>query len=1110
MAKSIDRAEGQFTAENSQQLTNSLTRMESSMSEISNVLTKIAVNSGAISQSTARDNFRQAYRNQGSIDFRRQGANISRSIDRQTKGFLDNFQKALFGGFNASGFKSKVHSIFDNFAYELETSISGIPDELGKRAGEAVKQAAMKNTNIKKLTDIGTNFKSDVSQTLSNKVPNILSNIASGKLDDAIDGATILGDDLVSLGKTALTNAKPALAELGKSALAAGPQIAAVAAAAILLKTAFNGLKQIGEALGKVFKSASAAANRDQESRKRNLELANTRMKEDYEVLVRQPFELLKQASQSLINAWNNNLTTIAATQGYTKADVQDLMSVIGQRLQSEGLSSYISGSDIFDNLAKVLSSGMSGAIAEEFAYQATILNKAIPTQDFFGYASTYASIAANAVRAGQSQNQAIQTANKSLQDFASGLLYASRELTGGFTTGLQNASSLYEQSAKIAQAAHSENMATISGVLLAAQGYIGAVAPDLASGIVDTIYRALVGGNASDIVALRSLANINASNTEFLREFANNPKKVFTNLFTNLARMFGGSSDAFMEKAEGYAQLFGLSVEAFQRVDFAGLAEAIRNMNTSSTALDENMKLLTQGQTTTTAEQLKAQQINQYMIEEGLSYVIDNEAAQMIQEHMWNEQMARELMEAQYSVDLKGSSLELLEALKNTVNNILNFLNPLAWIKKLANLTSTGQEAWALHADTAQLLELGKVGRGNPLERERLTTYNANLALTKSLVELMGGSSVYSNVKQNRELFNLMANPFNAMSDNTLSLSAIAGGLSSNATNRPTSAYGWGSISKSQGLVASNLLNKYSTELVNSPIVAQAVEAGAMASSSASVVKARLDTMLAESYLVDQFVKQGKSFEDWAGTAAKFGISDLDEALQAAGYNAADIKNYFQAKETEQGVAEAHETKLHEKLFRDTGIKHWTQDFPNDFRDPLFDTLATTNDTLANILATNTSFVAMYKTEWLTKGWPAFVSTQGSSGLFNRFFREFVDYFINHTYYSNTTGYRYEDVVKIQEEKAKADKGDTIHALAEMLTTNILDLKDPTMQTNALLAQILILVDSINTHTNPVSAANTATSSLMESIQALAMGLVGGSSAANNQLTRSIDSTIL
>ena len=89
------------------------------------------------------------------------------------------------------------------------------------------------------------------------------------------------------------------------------------------------------------------------------------------------------------------------------------------------------------------------------------------------------------------------------------------------------------------------------------------------------------------------------------------------------------------MEVAESLSSIFGISMDAFARVDFNYLADAIASMNVNDAALLENMDLLASGETTTSAEEMRMRQINQYMIDEGLSYVLDNEVARSIQEHM-------------------------------------------------------------------------------------------------------------------------------------------------------------------------------------------------------------------------------------------------------------------------------------------------------------------------------------------------------------------------------------------------------------------------------------------------------------------------------------------
>ena len=447
------------------------------------------------------------------------------------------------------------------------------------------------------------------------------------------------------------------VAEVGTHLL--GMAVSAVASGiANAVAPAIEGLKQFGDTIKKT-------ANRTHDEQDQMLKHAQERLEADVKTMVETPFKILEDAARKLYDVWDSNIREINQTQGYNKEDLQNLIGSYAQRLRDENLSSVVSSADITEHLTKVLESGLSGQVAEEFAYLATKLNAAIPTQDFFQYADAYASLAATAIQQGQSEAQAIEYANTQLESFANNILYASRQISGGFSTGLKNANELFEQSVKIAQTGRSTNVTEISGVMASVSAIVGAVAPDLASSMTDLIYQAATGGNTSQLVALRSLAGINASNTEFLREFTQNPKAVFTELFENLADMQQMSPDNYMEVAEGLADVFGVSMDALARVDFNYLAQAISEMNVNSGSLDENLSLLASGESTTSAEQMRMQQINQYMIDEGLAYVMDNEAARAIQEHMWEEQIANELMEATYGVELTGSAAEAIQGIK-------------------------------------------------------------------------------------------------------------------------------------------------------------------------------------------------------------------------------------------------------------------------------------------------------------------------------------------------------------------------------------------------------------------------------------------------------------
>lgn len=836
-----------------------------------------------------------------------------------------------------------------------------------------------------------------------------------------------------------------ALSGLASVVVAALPEILIVVAAIAAVTLALRALEPAVENTKKLLSSLEKAADRYESSREASLEAAEARMKADFETMVRKPFEILEEAAQNLYDAWDQNVRIINGTQGYNKDELYELMGDFANRLRSEGLERVVSTDTVTNNLAKVLESGLSGQVAEEFAYLATKLNAAIPTQDFFEYASTYSSIAANAIQKGSSQADAIEYANNQLESFASNLLYASREISGGFTTGLQNANELFQQSVQIAQASKTNNASEISGVMTAVASIVGAVAPDLATSMTDAIYKAATGGNSSEIVALRSLAGINASNTEFLKKLAENPQKVFTSLFENLGSMQKMSEDAYMEVAEGLSSVFGVSMDAFARVDFNYLAQAISSMNTSNGALNENLELLASGETTTSAEQLRMQQINEYMWEEGLAYVMDNAAAREIQKHMWDEQIAKELMESTYGVEIEGAALEFLEGIRKTIDNILGFLNPFKVLSKVANVIGSISEARAQDVDVTQMLELGKLGGGNARALYNLTTRNADLNLTENLVDLMGGVSEYNIASTGRKLVSdLLYTGWNSSFDATYGgqgLNALYALVSSGAGKAGRalssmfsgkSAYSWGTIGKSTANALSTAANSYTyTPSGLAKISEQATQASSTAQAQQKAT-AQLTAMLQS---MDDYVAQatanGESadYDDWVKSSSSANhISDFSAALQDAGLTEEAVRSQFDAATTQAAQTAEKERKLREEKF-------WT-------------------DTVDLLTVNNTILQDIFDKQ-------------------AEFFQSIVDYFINHLVYSDS--YSHEDVTKVQK-KEKSKSETAIYALAQALTQNTTDLLDPTVQTNTLLAQILKLVNvlvqqgSLNTESGAMS----------------------------------------
>lgn len=892
-------------------------------------------------------------------------------------GIRDQLLDSLAGG----NFKKSMQNALDTFAKEFGMDIRDLPNEVGrkltKNAYDAFKNSETGKAMSKKVGEFGSQALDSIFKNVKggdaikggvkNVVKSFLSNGASGAGSSGglfsgmvsasgTTGAAVAegaGTAAVAGGGAAASGGAAGAATAGTAAAgtagggaaaggavaagaASGPPgwvvlavIAAVVVAAETLAPALEGLASLVKSVGKSF-------TKDEDLRKKRAENARKRLEADMEWIAKKPFEILEEAAQKWSDTWDSNLRTVGQTQGYDKEAVYALYEGYAERLRNEGLASVINATDIADKLASVLESGLSGKVAEEFAYEATKLGAAIPTQDFFQYADTYASIAANAIAQGRSQRDALNAANAELEQFASNLLYSSRELAGGFSTGLKNSSDLFKQATQIAQSAKTYNASEISGTLTSVSAIIGAVAPDLADSLVTNIVNAAIGGNDSSIVALRSLAGINASNTEFLRAIAQDPKSVFASLFNQLANYQNMAPDNFMEAAEGLAEVFGIDKAAFARVDFNYLADAIASMDTNNGSLQENLDLLVSGQTTTSAEQLKAQEINRMILNEGLAYVIDSEAGRMIQQHMWDEQLANEIESNTYAVDIQGSALEFLEGIRRSMTTLLNFLNPVGFIAKgVANMVESVSTAIGNEQDLAEILKLGAVG-SNTTAFNNLTTRGKDLGLTTSLVEMMGGSKGVAalnwyakGLQANANMFGLFSSgSFNWINDQARGNLSVASPLSmaiglvrraaegfDSGSNAVTSRYGWNTVGKSvaQALQSTPI----NTKSYVGSIVSNVASATQFSQESSNKRFQEFINTAAEA-------AKTMNYEQWVATARTKGISDFSQALSDYGRTEEELRSFFEENEAQAGARIEAARKEDEQLFRDQNRDFW------------------------------------------------------------------------------------------------------------------------------------------------------------------------------------------
>ena len=998
-----------------------------------------------------------------------------------SKDFSTEFKKALKEELFNNDLKKSLNDIRKTLAGDLGVELQDLPKGLGKLLGQQLKSSKLTKPFFDSINKSMSNFgkkikssylegsnsflektKKEWSQSAFNKFMGKRAMSAENMPDwgEMKDVAAVFKEGnfekaASSLTETAISaeGSKAALSGLTKAAKTAGPELLV---AAVVIETVTDAIEQVGKALGETLKAAGNAIGRYEKSREKDIDLAQERLKADIQTMAETPFKILEDAAQRWYDTWDSTLRTIAATQGYTRDQVAYLYGSFTDRLRNEGLTSVIGANEIVNNLSNVLGKGLQGAAAEEFAYVATKLNALIPTQDFFNYADTYASVAMAAINQGKSQEEALQIANKELETFANSLLVAGQEISGGFTTGLQNASDLFQKAEYIAQTGKYGAGSQLGSTLTAISAITGAVAPDLAQTLIDAIYRAATGGNASELVALRSLAGINASNTQFLQALVQNPQEVFAAIFDKLSTYQNMANGAYMEVAEGLSGIFGLSMDTFARVDFSQVANAVRESTETSSALDASMKLLKSGQTTTNAELMRIKQVNEYMADNGLAYVLNDEAARAIQQHMWNEQLARELMETTYAVELKGTAVKLIEKLAGGVSSIINLVNPLAWGGKIVTLATTMRQDNLIQKDIKQLLELGQVGGTNVKALSDLTAYNEKLNLTENIVDMFGGQSRYA---ASNELLHSVRGRYLDFRNKSLGIpglgttSANEEGVYSTETtydgythNRKSpigkSAYNWGTVGKSA------LSAMYSDYAANSYVSGSTVAATVAAATeqSQSQLTTNLQKMLDS---MEAFYNEDmtRTYADYAATARQFGIDDYAKAIEQSGLTEEAIENKFKELQSRAGAQQKAEREKKEEDFWSDSLLHFTK----------------TNAWLESINATATNIY----------------------NIFDKYLSEWEDYYIKHTVYNNA--YTRDTVQKVLD--AEKDSSETaIYALADALTQNDVSLLvDPTMQTNALLAQILKVANAILTqNSNGIGGL-----SLPDTIAGLSLGIV-------------------
>lgn len=1125
------------------------------LTEINNNLKRINGNQPTkmVSQSFFKDKqegmqFEENSTRRASRNYRRTGSIVG-DIEQ---GIKDELMSSLKNSNLGKGLQGALDQFTKQFGFELKD----LPHEYGKHLGNNLFKSLSKSKFGKdvsgKLGKVATkyldgHFGKGTASGIKDLVKAYGNNGQGGWLNTI---SSIVGKGGSSSGgKVGSEIANGALSNMDKTKLMKGVDSAAkgAGAVAIIAYVAYKLVKPLLTGIGDVIKAWGGALNREEDARKKRLENSQKRLQQDIESMAKLPFEILEEAAKKWEDTWDQNLDKISLTQGYTKENTYALYSSIAERLNKEALGKYIPATDVVNNLSQVLESGLSGKVAEEFAYQATKLNAEIPTENFIGYASTYAQIAANQINAGKSQQEALDYATQQLQLFASNLLSASRDLAGGFSTGLKDASSLFQSATEIVQTAKSGSVASVSGTLTSISAIVGAIAPDLASGLVNNVVQAAIGGNSDSIVALRSLAGINAGNTAFLQKLAEDPQGLFVSIFNSLGNLQKMSPANYMETAEGLSSVFGVDMKALARVDFNNLATQISQMQVNDSALRENVGLLVTGQATTSAAQARYEEINQQILNDGLAYVIDSEYGRMIQQHMWEEQLANELQNTTYAVDLQGAGLSFLEGLRHAVANILNFLNPIGFlVSKVTDLAATREEAKMNDELVRKLLEANKVGGGNYTSFNNLVTRGTDLGLTTSIKKRMGTDksalwNAASNLKGSvNKVTAWVTNPALAILGKEiedLGGGSIYGGSDWNTAVDRVGGLGSAGSGPSLSATASKAISAYSgftnagvgksalslTSGSSSSLAAINRQAGVSAGSNAnSAINRRTQEWLdsakkaAGKYNpLTGKVEGAMSFEEWYATASKYGIADSAEALDTYGKSKEEVRSYFESLQGQQGATAENARKEDQDKFRNDVRTFWSfkdgtyqslvwLPFINDYISPFFTpesgrydvTMKLVNTALTEIQNKQDIIIGQIgpaKDYTVISGISTIISQiqttfVNDSSHFQQCLADWMKYIASKSKYQTDLVAddikAWSDMKKAENDEGKQASLALANALNEFSADQIKNL-DPQLQANVLLGKIVIILEAIMQQNNTVGGGL----SLIDTLSALSVG---------------------
>ena len=420
-------------------------------------------------------------------------------------------------------------------------------------------------------------------------------------------------------------------------------------------------------------------ANHSKKTRDEILKAGLTKIENDVKDMATYSIEVYSEATQNIYSAWDKNLSQITATQGYTKEALNSLQDSVAQRLQDEGYGATIDASQYLDSLANTLNANLGGTLAEAFAAQNLILQKAVPEVDLSQSAAEFAAIYASANRSGENGEETMIAAMNEIAGAAKAL----ETVTEGNNQFLKETSTLLTKATEVVNIAggNADQIAGLTTQMMASEAAITSVAPQL-SGFTNELVGILMNNNDATAVSLRAImndidSNIGVSATSFMQSFMEDTQGTLSTAFAAIQRFIDQNENeaSRQEFLNAMESVFGVQGSKLAQIDFGGVSELIAGVNTSTNmaALTNAENLVRSGETTTLEEQLVANTANQLLATNAVAATLDNKLMRKLEKNELEMEKLVYSAQATQSVELAENTLSFFTKITDLIMSIID-----------------------------------------------------------------------------------------------------------------------------------------------------------------------------------------------------------------------------------------------------------------------------------------------------------------------------------------------------------------------------------------------------------------------------------------------------